>query len=78
MPKTKKPPGEPGGAFANDLLGSRVAREASLPKETRQAVYLLRLKPLTGAGDRHQIRRLLKALLRRYKLQCLSIEEVRQ
>jgi hypothetical protein len=40
----------------------------------RRPVYLLRLQPLRGADDIRRLRLLLKALLRRHELKCISIE----
>jgi hypothetical protein len=48
----------------------------SAPRQHRRSIYLLRLESLRG-DDIRRLRLLLKALLRRLGLRCLSVEEQR-
>jgi hypothetical protein len=41
-------------------------------------IYLLKLQAAPGSEGIRALRWLLKALLRRYGLRCISVEEVRQ
>ena len=60
-----------------DRLDEQIAREAIHQREKSQAVYLLRLQG-RGADDIRRLRLLLKLLVRRYELRCLSVEEETQ
>jgi hypothetical protein len=41
-------------------------------------IYLLKIEAQSGNAGIHALRHLLKVLLRRYQLRCISIEEVQQ
>jgi hypothetical protein len=47
---------------------------APQPRQRRRPIYLLRLQSLRGADDIRRLGLLLKALLRRHELRCISIE----
>ena len=52
--------------------------EAPAAKPNERPVFKLLLRPEPGvAGDR-ALRRVLKVLLRRFRLKCISVEEVQQ
>lgn len=90
MRKMERPAVRTGGPprASNRLLASNEARISGQatsvddrapadgpPLRRRRPVFVLRLQPLHDADDIRRLRALLKALLRRLELRCLSIEE---
>jgi hypothetical protein len=52
--------------------------EARPSKASERPVYRLLLRPEPGCDGDRALRQALKALLRRFKLRCVAVEQVRE
>jgi hypothetical protein len=72
--KKKERPGAGAGARRNKDAEKFVSSSESAPATQAPSVYVLRLESPRG-DDIRRLRLLLKLLLRRYELRCLSVEQ---
>jgi hypothetical protein len=73
----KRCPGVAAGAKHSNNADEKSATNKQTVATTQASVYVLRLCSPRG-DDIRRLRLLLKLLLRRYQLRCLSVEEERQ